>query len=129
MDYYRNAAAERHLCGGALLAWEDFAPYADRVREELFGDAETLCLWRAACKVRGDVAAVPPALYDAAVACVAEYEGASPGRLIAMLEDALPRRQLQEIAVEITRAVDAGDEVGEIVVYATNELGKLKPNA
>jgi len=125
MDACANIAAERHLIGGALLFWVDFAPYAGRVREELFSDAELLAVWRIAARAGGDITAVSPALYPLALELVGEYNGASPAALIAQLEDVLPRRRLQALAADIIRALDAGDDVDAIIAYVRKGLDEI----
>ena len=125
MDACANIAAERHLIGGALLFWADFAPYAGRVREELFSDPELLYIWRAAVRTGGDITAVSPALYSKALELIEEYYGAAPDILIAHLEEVAPRRRLQKLAVEIIRALDASDDVGAIVAYVRKGLDEI----
>jgi len=124
VDYYANAAAERALVGGALLFWEDFAPYAGRVRAELFADGDLWLVWRAA-EQGHDVTAVPPYLQVKALEYIDAYQGQAPDVLIARLEDAIPRRRLQIVATDIVAAIDAGEEVADIVAAARAGLAEI----
>ena len=125
MDYYTNIPAERHLVGGALLFWKDFAPFAGRVHEEFFSDPELLYIWRAAARTGGDITAVSPMLYPKALELIEEYNGAAPDALITHLEEVAPRRRLQELAAEIIRALDAGDEVGAVVTHVKRRIATM----
>jgi len=126
MDYYANPAAERALIGGALLFWEDFAPYAGRVYPEMFSVAELVILWRAILRIKGaGVAAAPPSLWCLALECVDEYNGAAPETLIEILEGVAPRRRLQKLAVGLIRAIDEGKEVADIVAAARAGLAEI----
>lgn len=127
MDYYSNCMVERHLIGGALVFWADFAPFADSVRPEHLTDPTLLAIWQAAVANEGDITALPLNLQPAALACVEEYNGADPGTLITRLEDAAQRRKLQDLAVELVRLIDGDEPVAEIIARVRERLSTAAP--
>jgi len=127
MDYYVNPIVERHLVGGALLFWDEFAPFADAVKPEFFTEPALLEIWRCITANGGDITALPRSLQPTAITVVGEYNGADPGVLIDRANDAMLRRVLQNVAVELVRAIDDDEPITEIVASVRERVSTVVP--
>jgi hypothetical protein len=127
MDYYSNPIVERHLVGGALTFWEDFAPFADDVTPEFFSDPTLLDIWRCIAANAGDITALPRSLQPTAITLVVEYNGADPSTLVLRAKDAMLRRELQNAAVELMRAIDEDEPVTDIITRLRERLSTAVP--
>jgi hypothetical protein len=127
MDYYVNPIVESHLVGGAMVFWDAFAPFSSKVRDEFFTDPTLRDIWRCISAHAGDITALPRSLQPRAITLVEEYNGADPGVLIDRANDAMLRRELQNVAVELIRAIDDDEPIPEIVARIRERISTVVP--